>query len=146
MTIRKTCPICGKLNIVEVSEASYMKWEEGALIQEAFPEKSAAEREVIKTGICPECWDKMFEQDDDKKLRELNKEDDKKLKEFVAKLKDVKVNENDAHLVVELLNRQEYNKLSDYCLDNNYDYEVDMFRQFECDFFVTTITLKGGQL
>lgn len=61
MKIRTTCPICKKVNYVSVDEIGFMRWqEEGVLIQNALPELSAGEREMLMTGICPTCWDKMF--------------------------------------------------------------------------------------
>jgi hypothetical protein len=38
------------------------------LVQEAFPELSANDREFIISGICPECWDRWLE---DLPLREV---------------------------------------------------------------------------
>lgn len=69
LKIKTTCPICKKVNYVEVNAVGFMRWqEEGVCIQNALPELSADEREMLKTGICPTCWDKMFEgeeEDDD---------------------------------------------------------------------------------
>ena len=39
---------------------SFHSWNAGALIQNAFPELSADEREFVKTGITPKEWDAMF--------------------------------------------------------------------------------------
>lgn len=66
LKIRTTCPLCGKVNYVEVSAIGFMRWqEEGVNIQNALPELSDNERKMLKTGICPTCWDKMFEDEDD---------------------------------------------------------------------------------
>lgn len=55
------CPFCGKIHEVEVPLDNYLDYEDGELsIQEAFPNLSPNEREMIKTGICPTCWDKMM--------------------------------------------------------------------------------------
>lgn len=59
-TIVTTCPFCGHTNFIEVNESDYFDWDDGALIQNAFPYLSADEREMLKTGICPTCWEKMF--------------------------------------------------------------------------------------
>ena len=62
------CPICGKFHEVMVSEADYYNWQDGELAQNAFPYLSAEEREILISGICPTCWDKMFpvqEEDDE---------------------------------------------------------------------------------
>jgi hypothetical protein len=38
---------------------AYRKYEQGMAVQDAFPDRSADDREFLITGICPECWDKM---------------------------------------------------------------------------------------
>jgi hypothetical protein len=35
------------------------------LIQDALPERDADFRELVKTGTHPECWDKMFPEEED---------------------------------------------------------------------------------
>lgn len=54
------CPICGRGNEVEVNEADYWDWDDGVLAQVAFPYLTAQEREMLITGTCPTCWNKMF--------------------------------------------------------------------------------------
>lgn len=63
--VTKTCPICGKQNTVKVHPVSMMAYENGALLQDAFPSLTPAEREIIKTGICSDCWDEMFKDPDE---------------------------------------------------------------------------------
>lgn len=63
MVIRTRCPVCKnhKDLILSADEmASYDKWLNGTLIQEAFPHWSSEKRELLKTGICKECWPKLF--------------------------------------------------------------------------------------
>ncbi len=60
-----TCPFCGHTNEVAVNEADYWDWQDGALVQNAFPYLTADEREMLVSGICPDCWDKMFSEDPD---------------------------------------------------------------------------------
>lgn len=55
------CPFCGKVNSVMVVADDYAAYLEGMLIQDAFPYLSADERELIMTGICPACWNDMWE-------------------------------------------------------------------------------------
>jgi len=38
------------------------KWQQGAMIQDAFPTLSQGEREFIKSGITAEEWDAIFEE------------------------------------------------------------------------------------
>ena len=55
-----TCPFCGRENEVEVNHMDYLDWQNGELAQDAFPYPSANEREMLISGCCPRCWDKMF--------------------------------------------------------------------------------------
>ena len=59
------CPFCGKGHEIEVNEMDYLDWQDGEHAQNAFPYLSANEREMLISGICPNCWDKMFEQEED---------------------------------------------------------------------------------
>jgi hypothetical protein len=58
--IENKCFHCGGANKILVETEYLEKWYNGALIQEAFPNLTSNERELIQTGIHPECWDKMF--------------------------------------------------------------------------------------
>lgn len=58
--VKTRCPICDKVTIVTADSEDIRRYESGALIQDAFPTLSASEREMLKTGICPKCWDDMF--------------------------------------------------------------------------------------
>jgi len=64
-TIETICPFCGKRHTVQVHPADYHAWEDGTLVQEAFPYLSASERELLISGICPTCWDNMFGEEED---------------------------------------------------------------------------------
>jgi len=64
LVIYKICPFCKKENKIELNEAeaaAYKQWIGGELIQNAFPNWSANEREILKTGICPDCWNNVTE-------------------------------------------------------------------------------------
>ena len=50
------CPFCGKKQIVTVKSEDYDKWENGELIQRAFPYLTSNERETLITGICDNCF------------------------------------------------------------------------------------------
>lgn len=54
------CMVCGKESTLRVDAAGYSAWISGTLIQQAFPEMSDPEREHLKTGTHPACWDEMF--------------------------------------------------------------------------------------
>ena len=57
----RECPICGEYHEVLINEEDYYAYLDGELVQVAFPYLTADEREIIVTGICKDCWDKMFE-------------------------------------------------------------------------------------
>ena len=65
ITVATYCPFCGKGHEVEVNEIDYLDWKDGALAQEAFPYLSAEDREMLISGICPDCWDYMFGVEED---------------------------------------------------------------------------------
>ena len=50
------CPFCGKKQIVTVKSEDYDKWENGELVQIAFPYLTPSEREALITGICDDCF------------------------------------------------------------------------------------------
>lgn len=56
----KPCPECGKRGQVVVDEQAYFDWKNGMLIQDAMPNLSADERELLITGTHPACWEAMF--------------------------------------------------------------------------------------
>ena len=60
ITIYTQCPYCGKETPITVDEKEYLKWQSGELIQNAMPLLTPAEREMLITGICQECWDEMY--------------------------------------------------------------------------------------
>ena len=68
ISILTVCPYCHKKYIVNVEEQDYHDWTYKRLAQECFPYLSSAERELLISGTCKECWNKMFkpfEENDD---------------------------------------------------------------------------------
>ena len=60
-TIEAQCNHCATVKELEVDIANFAAWQRREmLIQEAMPELSPPDRELIKLGICGECWDAMF--------------------------------------------------------------------------------------
>ena len=59
------CCFCGKKHSVRVNETDYLKYEGGALVQNAFPYLTATEREQIVSGMCPTCQKNIFGDDDE---------------------------------------------------------------------------------
>ncbi len=66
MEIVRRCPFTGKVKKMDlpITEGQISRWESGVLIQDAFPNLDADQREFIKTGITPEVWDAMFAGED----------------------------------------------------------------------------------
>ena len=61
LIIETRCPFCGEIHEVKVDVIDWLDYESGdVLIQDAFPYLSANDREMLKTGICPKCWDEIF--------------------------------------------------------------------------------------
>lgn len=65
ISILTQCPFCGKSHNVEVNLIDLCDWQDGLNIADAFPYLPASEREMLISGICPKCWDKMFGDEDD---------------------------------------------------------------------------------
>lgn len=58
--IEVKCPFCGEVSFVTVKTMDFIDWKNGKVAQKAFPYLSADEREVLISGICPNCWEQMF--------------------------------------------------------------------------------------
>ena len=54
------CWKCLETHTIEVSAEGYAEWQGGELIQDALPELSAGERELLISGTCDPCWDELF--------------------------------------------------------------------------------------
>lgn len=59
-TITNKCLHCGETNEITVDAPALANWKNGMFIQDAFADLNLEERELVKTGIHPECWDVMF--------------------------------------------------------------------------------------
>jgi len=62
MQITRTNPFTGKeaTKDLAITQEQIDAWQAGTLIQDAFPNLTAGEREFLKTGITDEDWDAMF--------------------------------------------------------------------------------------
>ena len=54
------CVFCGEMHEIWVSADDYWDWEPDMHVQDVFPYLSPEEREMLISGICPDCWEKMF--------------------------------------------------------------------------------------
>ena len=59
------CVSCKEGYMFGVSESGYDAWLEGKPVSEAFPELSAASREMFISGVCGVCWDAMMLETED---------------------------------------------------------------------------------
>lgn len=59
------CPFCKRIYRVVVSNKELRNYDEGALVQDAFPHLSPSDREMLISGICDTCWDEMLKDADD---------------------------------------------------------------------------------
>jgi hypothetical protein len=62
MIITRKSPVTGVTHSLDlpVTEQQIQAWQEGQLIQNAFPDLSPGDREFIKTGITNAEWNDMF--------------------------------------------------------------------------------------
>lgn len=59
------CRVCGRDYAVSCTDAQYLDWKENhRLIQNAMPDVPKAERELLISGTCGACFEKLFKEDD----------------------------------------------------------------------------------
>ena len=60
-TINCQCPRCKTTVLFTMTDEQYNKYVHGEdLIQNIFPEIRPSKREMLISGICPDCWKKIF--------------------------------------------------------------------------------------
>jgi len=59
------CRSCGHDHEVVVDVEGYDRWRSGELIQNALPELSDSDRELLISGTCDGCWSQLFPEDFD---------------------------------------------------------------------------------
>lgn len=62
LAIETCCPNCGKITTHMITEDEYTQLTsiDRPHIQDIFPNMKKEIREQFITGICPDCWDKIF--------------------------------------------------------------------------------------
>lgn len=60
LIVTPACMFCGQVSEVEVPVAAAKALDAGALIQDALPGAPAPERELVRSGIHPDCWTAGF--------------------------------------------------------------------------------------
>jgi hypothetical protein len=58
--MKAQCTQCGITEDIPVSKEQYDDWRSGTLIQNAMPHLNPAQRELLISGTCGACFDKMF--------------------------------------------------------------------------------------
>lgn len=56
----KPCFYCGDSALIAVSDSDLERYINGALIQEAFPEMSIVDREMLISGTHEACWNDIY--------------------------------------------------------------------------------------
>jgi hypothetical protein len=64
MIHRVKCINCKKSYPIELDVNQYVKWQEGMLIQDVFPQMSADDRELLISRTCGSCWEIVIPKDD----------------------------------------------------------------------------------
>lgn len=59
------CHLCKSKTTFLASKDGFEAWRKGELIQRALPELDRTQRELMISGTCPNCFDKMFAEDED---------------------------------------------------------------------------------
>ena len=59
------CRLCNEVADLTVNIEGFVAWQGGKLIQEALPELSADQRELLISGTCDKCWNEMFPSDEE---------------------------------------------------------------------------------
>lgn len=61
MEIEIKCNLCGKSQVFEMTKDQFIAWTNRRdVIQHIFPELNNADREMLISGTCPVCWERMF--------------------------------------------------------------------------------------
>jgi hypothetical protein len=65
MIIKATCIECKKEFSLTVTAGEYDSFREGAFVQDAFPNLTPGERELLISSMCETCFDKLFEREEE---------------------------------------------------------------------------------
>jgi hypothetical protein len=60
MPLNVTCKSCRKDVELRVPFDQWTEWQTGKFVQDAFPHLTAGEREMLISGLCEKCFDKLF--------------------------------------------------------------------------------------
>ena len=63
--IKTKCPECGQVTTHSMSDEQYRQYiNNESYIQDIFSDWTPGEREMLMTGICPECWKNLSNYED----------------------------------------------------------------------------------
>ena len=62
--LKVDCIQCGHTHVFRVPRNQFEAWERGTLIQDAFPELTPGQREILISKVCGDCFDKMFSEEE----------------------------------------------------------------------------------
>jgi len=65
MSYNVLCSKCGQEFVLDVTDEQVTQWRTGMLIQRAMPNLTAAERELLISGYCGECFDALFPKEEE---------------------------------------------------------------------------------
>ena len=64
--VTKRCCVCGAERTITVPKQEYFLWAEGqGNIQNMMPGVSEDDREMLISETCPDCWDEIFQNEDE---------------------------------------------------------------------------------
>jgi hypothetical protein len=58
--IEAFCEMCTRKFKITAGRAGFIAWRKGELIQKALPELPKEDRELLVSGTCSSCFDKLF--------------------------------------------------------------------------------------
>lgn len=59
-----SCRFCSTIWAVTVSAEQLVQWRLGAYLTECAPQLDPDDRELLISGMCPDCWERIIENSD----------------------------------------------------------------------------------
>lgn len=64
-TVLVRCRECAEIIEFDAPVEGMRRWRAGEFIQDAMPDLACDYRELLISGICPDCWAELFGEDED---------------------------------------------------------------------------------
>lgn len=64
--VTKQCLVCEDPGLVKMPKEAYDAWVGGAFIQDAWPQADRATREQLISGVHPDCWFDLRDEEQEK--------------------------------------------------------------------------------